>query len=147
MVEKRFLVKFLSIVTCYIVDKQLLLHVLDIILESVRSPDFAELQSCSEAIGICSRAHLKVVLDKLGTLRKEVLLKKSKFFGLIKDQKNDAAVEKVRFMVVSSYTEICNEAPSDDLMRTIENEILDFVTEELHNCSQRKMVKSTTLNI
>lgn len=87
----------MATVSCYISDKQLVLHVLDIILETIRLPDMNELQCCSEAMGICSRTHLKMVLEKLEALRKDVLLKKAKFFGLIKDQKTESSVEKVTF--------------------------------------------------
>lgn len=36
-------------------------------------------------------------------------------------------------MVLASYTEICNEAPGDILLQTIQHEILDFAVNELNN--------------
>lgn len=72
-------------------------------------------------------------MGKLLTIRKDVLNKKSKFFSF-KDSKHDAEVEKTRFIVISAYSEICNEAPADDLLQIIENEILEFALFELEGC-------------
>ncbi|KAJ8930968.1 hypothetical protein NQ314_016182 [Rhamnusium bicolor] len=136
-VEKQFLLKCLAITLCYLEDKETVLQTLDNILVNVKLTDYTELHTCAEAVGICSRSHLQLVLDKLALIRREVLLKKSsKFlhFTFMKDQKHDLGIERLRYTVIYSYSEVCNEAPSDKLLRIIEAEILDFVVNELSNC-------------
>lgn len=114
-----------------------MLQALDIILENVKLNDILELQACAEAVGSCSRRHLQIVLDKLAAIRKDVLIKRSsKFFNFhfMKDQKGESEVDKVRYVVICSYAEVCNEAPAEPLLRIIEQEILEFVINELTNC-------------
>lgn len=125
------LIKCLAIVSCHLDEKQLISGILDIILQSVKLNDALELHACSEAIGISSRSNLKLVLEKLQTIRKDVLLKKNKFFSFMKDSKNEAELERIRFVVITSYAEICKEAPSELLLQTVESEILEFVINEL----------------
>lgn len=38
--------------------------------------------------------------------------------------------------MLTGYTEICNEAPSDLLLQTVQSEILDFATSELNACKE-----------
>lgn len=132
--EKRILLKSLAIVSCYVSEEKIVLEILDIILQSIRLCDIQELQSCSEAIGTISRTHFLIVMEKLANIRKEVIIKKNKFFSFMKDSKNEAELERVRYVVISSYAEICNEAPNEELMQKIESEILNFVLNELVNC-------------
>lgn len=122
---------------CHSNEKEVVLQTLDDILVNVKLTDFVELHACAEAIGICSRVHLQYVLDKLSLIRRDILLKKSsKFLQLpfMKDQKRELNVERYRYVIICSYTEICNEASTDKLLKTIESEILDFVVGELNNC-------------
>jgi hypothetical protein len=135
-IEKHFLLKCLAMILCHSQEKEIILHTLDDILVNVKLTDYTELHACAEAVGICSRVHLEYVLDKLSLIRKDVLLKKSaKFlhFSFIKDQKHELGIERVRYVIISSYAEICNEASTDKLLKIIESEILDFVVNELTN--------------
>ncbi|XP_017784468.1 PREDICTED: maestro heat-like repeat-containing protein family member 1 [Nicrophorus vespilloides] len=137
--EKSLVLKCLAIICCQLKSKEVIEQVLNVILQSVKPNDMNELQACAEAIGICSRSHLQIVFDKLYAIRKDILLKKSsKFFsfGFMKDQKGDAEIERVRYVILASYAEICNEAPADALLRVVQTEILDFVLHELHNCKE-----------
>ncbi|KAJ8916184.1 hypothetical protein NQ315_016323 [Exocentrus adspersus] len=134
--EKQLLLKCLAITLCYLKDKDTVLQTLDNILASVKLTDFTELHTAAEAVGICSRTHLQLVLDKLFQIRKDILTRKSsKFlhFSFMKDQKHDLAIDRLRYAVIYSYAEVCNEAPSDKLLRIIESEILNFVISELSN--------------
>nr|XP_023029049.1 maestro heat-like repeat-containing protein family member 1 [Leptinotarsa decemlineata] len=141
-IEKHFLLKCLSIALCYLKDKEIVLQTLDNILVNVKLTDYSELHTCAEAVGICSRSHLQIVLDKLALIRKEVLNKKTlKFFTFIKDQKHDLGVERLRYTILYSYSEICNEAPSDKLLKVIESEILDYAVNELVNSKDFSMRK------
>lgn len=136
------ILKCLAITACHLQDKKLVLQILDIILSNVKLNDLLELQACAEAIGSCSRQHLQIVLDKLAMIRKDVLLKRSnKFlnFQFMKDAKSDTEVEKVRYVVIYSYSEVCKEAPAESLLQIIEHEILDFVVSELNNCKDFSM--------
>lgn len=164
--EKQFLLKCLATALCYLTDKETVLQTLDNILVNVKLTDYSELHSCAEAVGICSRTHLQVkhrkfkyylalfflifhvylfqvVLDKLATIRKEIISKKSsKFLNfIIKDQKSDVGIERLRYVVLYSYSEVCNEAPSDKLLKVIESEILDYATGELSNVKDFQMRK------
>lgn len=143
--EKRLILKCVAITACHLNDKNRVLQTLDIILENVKLNDMLELQACAEAVGSCSRRHLQIVLDKLSAIRKDVLLKRaSKFFNFhfMKDQKSESGVEKVRYVVIYSYAEVCNEAPAEPLLRIIEHEILDFVINELTNCKDFNIRKA-----
>lgn len=132
--EKHFLLKCLATSLCYLKDKVTVLQILDSILVNVKLTDYTELHSCAEAVGICARSHLQIVLDKLGMIRKDVLSKKSpKFFAFMKDQKHEIGIERLRYAVIYSYSEVCNEAPADKLLKVIESEILDYATSELEN--------------
>lgn len=140
--EKQFLLKCLATSLCYLKDKETVLQTLDNILVNVKLTDYTELHSCAEAVGICSRTHLQIVLDKLGMIRKEVLSKKSsKFFPFIKDQKHEIGIDRLRYTVLYSYSEVCNEAPADKLLKVIESEILDYATNELENAKDFPMRK------
>nr|XP_022903178.1 maestro heat-like repeat-containing protein family member 1 [Onthophagus taurus] len=132
--EKRLLLKTLAVISCYLTNKKLVEQILNIILQSVKPFDQDELLSCSEAIGISSRSNLRLVLDTLSTIRKEVLIKKSQSifkFTFIKDQSKEIELERIRFLVITSYGEVCKEAPVEILLQTIESEILQFVLNEL----------------
>ncbi|EFA03008.2 maestro heat-like repeat-containing protein family member 1 [Tribolium castaneum] len=132
--EKHFLLKCLAMILCHSQEKEIILQTLDDILVNAKLTDYSELNACAEAVGICSRVHLQYVLDKLSLIRKDVLLKKSsKFFSFLKDQKHELGIERIRYVIVSSYAEICNEASTDKLLKVIESEILDFVVNELTN--------------
>lgn len=127
---------------CHLNNKVMVQQILKIILESVKLSDALELQTCAQAIGTCARKHVLIVLDQLAHVRKELLLKKStKFFHFpfIKDQKSEHHLENVRYAVICSYAEVCNEAPPELLVPIVEHEILDFVVDQLKNC------KSTTV--
>ncbi|CAH0557118.1 unnamed protein product [Brassicogethes aeneus] len=130
--EKKFLLKCLAITLCSLNDKETVLQTLENILVNVRLNDYKELHTAGEAIGICSRSHLQIVLDKLSDIRKNVLLKKSsKFFSFIKDQKHDLDIERLRYAVIYSYSEVCNEAPAEKLLQVIESNILEYILTEL----------------
>ncbi|XP_076271212.1 maestro heat like repeat family protein c11.1 isoform X2 [Rhynchophorus ferrugineus] len=132
--EKRFLLKFVAVILCYLTSKELVLQTIDNLLVNVRLTDYSELHACAEAIGICGRAHLQLVLEKLSLVRKEVLSRKtSKLFSFVKDQRQELGAERLRYVIIYSYSEICNEASSEALLRVVENEILDFVLSELSN--------------
>lgn len=132
--EKHFLLKCLAMILCHSAEKEIILQTLDDILVNAKLTDYSELNACAEAVGICSRVHLQYVLDKLSLIRKDVLLKKSsKFFSFLKDQKHELGIERIRYVIISSYAEICNEASTDKLLKVIESEILDFVVNELTN--------------
>lgn len=132
--EKRLLLKSLAVISCYLSNTLLVQQVVNIILENIKPQEYQELQACSEAIGICSRSNLKIVLETLQQIRKGVLLKKPNKlfqFGFMKDQKSELQMERVRYVIITSYAEICDEAPSEILLQTIESEILKFVLVEL----------------
>ncbi|KAK5646733.1 hypothetical protein RI129_005197 [Pyrocoelia pectoralis] len=136
-VEKCLLLKCVAIITCYIGKDIIVSDVLNIIIEMIKFNDGSELQQCAEAIGICSRSHLKLVLEKFSTIRKEVLGKKSLkllHFSFMNSQRHEIELERIRQMVLASYSQICNEAPSDLLLQTIQYEILDFAVNELRSC-------------
>ncbi|KAI4464663.1 maestro-related heat domain-containing [Holotrichia oblita] len=132
--ERRLLLKSLAVISCYLSNKALVQQVVNIILENIKPQEYSELQACSEAIGICSRSNLKIVLDNLQAIKKDVLLKKSSKlfqFGFMKDQKSELEIEKVRYVIITSYAEICDEAPSELLLQTVQSEILSFVLVQL----------------
>ncbi|CAG9840062.1 unnamed protein product [Diabrotica balteata] len=132
--EKQFLLKCLAIALCYLKDKETVMQTLDSILNNVKLTDYAESQTCAEAVGICSRTHLQLVLEKLATIRKEVLTKKSsKFLNFLKDQKHEVALDRLRYTVLCSYAQVCNEAPSHELLQVIQSEILEYAVGELVN--------------
>uniref|UniRef100_A0A6P7GVH6 Maestro heat-like repeat-containing protein family member 1 n=1 Tax=Diabrotica virgifera virgifera TaxID=50390 RepID=A0A6P7GVH6_DIAVI len=132
--SSRFLLKCLAIALCYLRDKESVMQTLDSILNNVKLTDYAESQTCAEAVGICSRTHLQLVLEKLATIRKEVLTKKSsKFLNFLKDQKHEVALDRLRYTVLCSYAQVCNEAPSHELLQVIQSEILEYAVGELVN--------------
>lgn len=49
----------------------------------------------------------------------------------MKDQKSELEIEKVRYVIITSYAEICDEAPSELLLQTLQSEILSFVLVQL----------------
>lgn len=59
----------------------------------------------------------------------------------MKDQKSDVGIERLRYTVLYSYSEVCNEAPSEKLLKVIESEILDYATAELTNVKDFHMRK------
>lgn len=136
LIEKHFLLKCIALLLCHIRDKDLVLQSLDKILANVKLTDYDELHACAEAIGIISKNHLQLVLDKMSIIRKDLANKKSKLFQLpfMKDKNQDLGRERLRYALICSYAEICNEAPSDKLLKIIESEILDFVVSELAVC-------------
>lgn len=122
---------------CHLHDKLIVLQILKIILESVKLSDTNELQTCAKAVGTCARKHVLTVLDQLATVRKELLSKKStKFFNFsfVKEHKGEHNLENVRYAVICSYAEVCNEAPPELLVPIVEHEILDFVVDQLKIC-------------
>ncbi|KAH1014351.1 hypothetical protein HUJ04_003198 [Dendroctonus ponderosae] len=132
LAEKRFLLKFIAIILTYLKSKETVLQTIDSLLVNVRLIDYSELHACAEAVGIAARVHLQLVLEKLAHLRKEVLHKKSiKLFSFMKNQTHELGIERLRYVMIYSYAEVCNEAPTDQLLRVIESEILDFVLNEL----------------
>ncbi|KAL3282132.1 hypothetical protein HHI36_005326 [Cryptolaemus montrouzieri] len=134
-IEKHFLLKCIALLLCHINDKDLVLQTLDNIMVNVKLTDYSELHACAEAVGVISKTHLQLVLDKLSIIRKDMTNKKLKLFPLpfIKDKNQDLGRERLRYTIVCSYAEVCNEAPAEKLLKIIESEILDFVVQELGN--------------
>ncbi|CAH1975455.1 unnamed protein product [Acanthoscelides obtectus] len=140
--EKQFLLKCLAIALCNLKDRETVLQTLDNILSNVKLTEYSELHTFAEAVGICSQSHLQLVLNKLAMIREEVSNKKSKFLHFfIKDAKHELGIERLRYTVICSYAEICNEAPSDKLLKVIESEILEYVNLELQNAKDFVMKK------
>ncbi|XP_050312814.1 maestro heat-like repeat-containing protein family member 1 isoform X3 [Anthonomus grandis grandis] len=130
--EKRFLLKFIALVLCYIKSKETVLQVLDSLISNTRLTDYSELNACAESIGMASRVHLPLVLEKVHQIRKDALHKKpTKLFSFMKNHSHELTLERLRYVIINSYAEICTKAPSDQLLRVIENEILDFLLNEL----------------
>ncbi|XP_066159161.1 maestro heat-like repeat-containing protein family member 1 isoform X1 [Euwallacea fornicatus] len=137
LTEKRFLLKFIAVILCYLKTKEMVMHTLDSLLVNVRFTDYSELHACAEAVGIVSRIHLRLVLEKLAHIRKEIISKKaSKFFSFMKNHTHELGIERLRYVIVYSYAEVCNEAPSEHLLRVIESEVLEFVLNELANSKE-----------
>lgn len=137
LTEKRFLLKFIAVVLSYLKSKETVLRTLDALLSNVRLTDYSELHACAESVGIVSRVHLQLVLEKLSHIRKEVLSKKStKLFSFMKTHAQELGVERLRYVILYSYSEVCNEAPGDQLIRVIESEILEFVLKELSDSKE-----------
>lgn len=134
--EKCLLLKCMAIISCHIKSDIIVIDVLNVIIEMIKFNDGSELSQCAEAIGICSRAHLKLVLEKFNTIRKEVLGKKSLklSFSFMSNQRHEIELDRIRQMVLASYSQICNEAPSDVLLQVVQYEILDFAVNELKSC-------------
>ncbi|XP_045471667.1 maestro heat-like repeat-containing protein family member 1 [Harmonia axyridis] len=134
--EKHFLLKCIALLLCHIKDKDIVIQSLDKILANVKLTDYSELHACAEAIGIISKNHLQLVLDKISIIRKDLANKKMKLFQIpfMKDKNQDLGRERLRYTIICSYAEVCNEAPSEKLLKIIESEILDFVVTELANC-------------
>lgn len=61
---------------------------------------------------------------------------------IFQDQKHDIGIERLRYAIIHSYAEICNEAPSDALLRLIESEILEYVENELNICKDFTLRKA-----
>lgn len=96
--EKCLLIKCLAITASYLKEKKTITNVLDTIVDVARKAEGRDLTACCEAIGVCSRTQLKIVLKKLLDLRNDFLSKKSgKIFHLrfLNSQKDQAEVEKV----------------------------------------------------
>lgn len=96
--EKCLLLKCLAITTCHIKNENLVLEVLGSIIEIVKLNEGQEFNACAEAIGICSRSHLKIVLGKLASIRKDMLTKRSSKllqFNFMNNQKNEAETDRV----------------------------------------------------
>ncbi|XP_030751328.1 maestro heat-like repeat-containing protein family member 1 [Sitophilus oryzae] len=145
LAEKRFLIKFFAVILCHVSSKELVSPNIENSLLNVTLTDYSDLQACAEAMGICSQKHLALVLEKLSHVRKEMLNKKSsKLFSFMKDQRHDLGVERLRYLIIYSYSEICNEALSEPLLRVVESEILDFVLQEL-SVSKDFAIKRTCL--
>ncbi|KAK4880533.1 hypothetical protein RN001_008679 [Aquatica leii] len=138
--EKCLLLKCLATVTCHIKhhikDGEVVIDVLNTIMESNKLNEGSDISACAQAVGICSRSHVKFVLSKLSGIRREVFAKKAKLiqFNFMHTQKQEHEIERIRLMMLASYTEVCNEAPADILLQVIQFEILDFAVHELRNC-------------
>lgn len=142
--EKHFLLKCLATMASHLEDKDKVLSTLEIILESVKLNDLVELQTCAQAIGSCARKHLLIILDKLSVIRKDLLLKKpSKLFkfNFMKEHKTDHEIENIRYVVICSYADICNEASAEQIVPIVEKEILAFVIEQLAKCKDNTIRK------
>lgn len=99
--EKCLLLKCMALAMCHLRQESLVTEVLNTIIEMVKLNEIQELGACAEAIGICSRSHLKLVLEKLGTIRTDVLAKKSGKllnFSFMHNQKNEIEVERVLYL-------------------------------------------------
>ncbi|KAK9870559.1 hypothetical protein WA026_008120 [Henosepilachna vigintioctopunctata] len=88
--EKDFLLKCIASLLCHIKNEDLVLESLDNILLSVKLTN-----ACSKAIGIISKNHLQLVLDKLSRVRKDLTNKRSKLFPFLflKDKSPDVGRE------------------------------------------------------
>lgn len=138
--EKQILYKCLATTLCFITDVQCVKQKVDILLLEPRRYTIGESMYCAEAIGICSRSHLDIILKKIQFIQNNELARKSsKFFNLIKDAKHEMETETLRFTLLYCYGKISSEAPSDKLLPQIENSILSWVVSQLTSAKEHKI--------
>ncbi|KAB5586895.1 hypothetical protein PHYPO_G00006680 [Pangasianodon hypophthalmus] len=122
--EKSFLYKCIGVALQQSSNKELVKKQLQEILISTRHNDATERAGVAMAVGLCASSHLDGTLAKLDEFGKSDAFKKaSGIFSLLKD-KNDVDVEKMKSTLILCYGYVALNAPEDQLLIRLDNDIL-----------------------
>ncbi|PSN35449.1 hypothetical protein C0J52_06619 [Blattella germanica] len=129
--ERGLLYKCLAVIVCHTTDSAFINHQLDAMLSCMKQhPTMGK--ACSQAVGICTRNHLELVLLKLEKLGKEELTRKSsRLLGFMKDVKHEGEIERLKLTLLLCYGEIALEAPGTHLLPQLEQGITQWVLQQL----------------
>ncbi|XP_053484925.1 maestro heat-like repeat-containing protein family member 1 isoform X2 [Ictalurus furcatus] len=126
--EKSFLYKCIGVALQQSSNKELVRKQLQEILISTRHNDATERAGVAMAVGLCASSHLDGTLAKLDEFGKSDAFKKaSGIFSLLKD-KNDVDVEKMKSTLILCYGYVALNAPEDQLLIRLDNDILRNIT-------------------
>ncbi|XP_053350115.1 maestro heat-like repeat-containing protein family member 1 isoform X1 [Clarias gariepinus] len=122
--EKSFLYKCIGVALQQSSNKELVRKQLQEILISTRHNDATERAGVAMAVGLCASSHLDGTLAKLDEFGKSDAFKKaSGIFSLLKD-KNDVDIEKMKSTLILCYGYVALNAPQDQLLIRLDNDIL-----------------------
>lgn len=153
--ERGMLLKLIGVALCYVNDNQTIESKLDLIIHTARQEKLEKLQNHAEfetkvsdacnALGVISKIHLNIVLQKLENLieadgqRKQT----SSFFSFKKDSTKDTDIYKVNIFAVESYEQIIENIAVYEELKGTNEKIVNYLIRQLSEAKDITMKKKT----
>lgn len=85
-------------------------------------------QACARAVGLLSRVHLDIILERLESLaNSELNRRSSRLLGLMKDARTDGEIERARITLLRCYAAIATQAPPSQLFPKLESGLIQWL--------------------
>eukprot|EP00455_Lapot_gusevi_P007712 TRINITY_DN13297_c0_g1_i8.p1 TRINITY_DN13297_c0_g1~~TRINITY_DN13297_c0_g1_i8.p1 ORF type:complete len:1353 (+),score=511.28 TRINITY_DN13297_c0_g1_i8:1-4059(+) len=146
---KRVLSRYLGSVLAFVKNREFVKSKIDFMLAAVDNKDEVERQGCAQGLGLCSRTHLDIVLEKLTAVLKRVEgSKKSGFLGL-GGPKEAPDADFIRSTVVLCLGYVTAYAPPDLITSRVDmhvfNNILPLIPKANVHYLKESIIKSVDL--
>ncbi|XP_023324699.1 maestro heat-like repeat-containing protein family member 1 [Eurytemora carolleeae] len=144
-IEKSFAIKSVGKVLVQIQSNEVILNHLSSLFLAALEPGVQE-ESCGIAFGSTASTHLNLVMDKLDTLYKSQVKKKSTtFFGLLRDKAGEQTQSRSLAIILHSVGQAAKNAPTPELERFAEKMIKDFLAPALFTCRESEKIQESVL--
>lgn len=141
--ERGMLLKLIGVTLCYVTDNQTIESKLELIINTARQEKMEKLQNHAEfetklsdacvALGVISKIHTNVVLQKLENLVEHEGQKKqtSSFFSFKKDNTKDTDIYKINILAIESYEKIIENLAVYEELKIIHEKIVNYLIKQL----------------
>lgn len=160
--ERGMLWKLIGVALCYVSDNQTIESKLELIINTARQEKMEKLQNHAEfetkltdactALGVISKIHLKIVVQRLDQLIEAEGQRKptSSFFSFKKDNIKDTDIYKVNILAVETYEKIIENIAVHQELNEINEKIVNYLIKQLSEAkdiTMKNKVLSTLLTL
>lgn len=157
--ERGMLLKLIGVVLCYVTDNQTIESKLELIMNTARQEKMEKIQNHAEfetklsdasaALGLISKIHLSIVLQKLEHLIETEGQRKqtSSFFSFKKDNVKDTDLYKVNVLAVETYEKIVENIALYEELKGIHEKIINYLIKQLAEAKDITMKKKVLLSL
>ncbi|KJE96498.1 hypothetical protein CAOG_06818 [Capsaspora owczarzaki ATCC 30864] len=125
--HKNFLLRCIGVCMKKSTNKNFIKTHLDIMFNSIDHKDQVEREGVAQGFGFAASSHLDTVIEKLQTVTKTDMVRKSSgFFGMVKD-KSEIDVERLRATVMLGFGYTALYAPSNLITSRIDVSIFNII--------------------
>lgn len=160
--ERGMLLRLIGVILCYVTDNQTIETKLELIINTARQEKMEKLQNHAEfetklsdactALGVISKLHLKIVIQRLEQLIETDGQRKqpSSFFSFKKDSVKDTDIYKVNILAIETYEKVIENIAVHEDLNDIHEKIINYLIKQLSEAkdiTMKKKILSTLLTI
>lgn len=145
--ERGMVLKLIGVCLNHVTDNQTIEAKIELIINVARHEKLEKIQNnvefesplsdASEALGIVSKGHLELVLNKLETIIESDGTKKqsSNFFSnlnFIKDTQKEADIYKINLLAIETYEQITTNVVEPKVLTEINEKVISYLSKQLN---------------